>query len=573
MGLFENIRLFGINQPKEEKVIPIEEDYAIAIAKAEENLVTKGMNGKDVHFSKPIMEAMSMNPGFKTKPSVRHSQDLHQILKKYSSNIILNTIINTRANQVSMYCQPSRYSEKGVGYKVRLKDLEQEETTHDKKRIKDIENFLENTGVVKDPTRDNLTTAVKKMVRDTYRYDQVNFEKVFDREGNFLRFTMVDASTIFFGTDSEGRPLKHTKYVQVIDNRIVAQFSPRELAFAVRNPRTDIEVGGYGFSELEIALKQFIAHDNTETFNDRFFSHGGTTRGVLQIKTGQEQSTHALDIFRREWRNSLSGINGSWQIPVVSAEDVKFVNMTPSGRDMEFEKWLNYLINVITALYGIDPSEINFPNNGGATGSKGGALNEGNAKDKYQASQNKGLQPLLRFIEDTVNTYILPEFDKQGKYIFQFVGGDTTTELEKIKVLGEKAKIAITVNEVRRELGIPGDLAGGDVIMNGVHIQRLGQLMQQEQFEYQVKQEKLQMLMEMTNPPEGAEEMGDDLSVNPVDIDEEEKEDDYKVDLDKKDQAEQGVGKDGQVKGRENTNSGKQGMKGKKPNDWQKKGK
>lgn len=140
-------------------------------------------------------------------------------------------------------------------------------------------------------------------------------------------------------------------------------------------------------------MKQFIAHENTEVFNDRFFSHGGTTRGILHVKTGQQQSQQALDIFRREWRSSLAGINGSWQIPVVSAEDVKFVNMTPSANDMQFEKWLNYLINVISALYGIDPAEINFPNNGGATGSKGGSLNEGNSKEKMQAFRIKGYNP------------------------------------------------------------------------------------------------------------------------------------------------------------------------------------
>ena len=82
----------------------------------------------------------------------------------------------------------------------------------------------------------------------------------------------------------------------------------------IRNPRTDIGSSGYGLSEVEIAMRELIAFINTESFNDRFFSHGGTTRGVLQIKTGQQQSQRALQNFKREWKNSLSGINGSWQI-------------------------------------------------------------------------------------------------------------------------------------------------------------------------------------------------------------------------------------------------------------------
>ena len=557
-----------------DKVLGVEEDTDIV--KSEEvyqtllkeiqaqpltETVEKGMNGKPVAYMQPIIGDMSVNPGFKTKPSIRNSQDLHKMLKKFGNNIILNSIINTRSNQVSMYCKPARNSETGVGYEVRLKDIEQEPSTHDIANIKRIESFLENTAVFKDQNRDNFTAFCKKMVRATYMYDQVNFEKVFDKDGNFIKFDTVDPTTIFLATNGKGKIIeKGERFVQVLDNRIVAKFNEREMAFAVRNPRADIEVGQYGYPELEIALKQFIAHENTETFNDRFFSHGGTTRGILHVKAGQQQSQQALDIFRREWRSSLSGINGSWQIPVVSAEDVKFVNMTPSANDMQFEKWLNYLINVISALYGIDPAEINFPNNGGATGSKGGSLNEGNSKEKMQASQNKGLQPLLRFIEDTVNTFIIAEFG--DKYQFQFRGGDLSAQLDKIKILEAEVKVFKTVNEARAEKGLE-PIKGGDVILDGVLIQSIGQLMQQEQFNYQKQQDKLNRLLELSD---GEADDSNGISFQ----DKQQGLDGTSASVNGK--GESSVGKDGQIKGKgiTNTNSAKQGMKGDKPNDWQK---
>ena len=187
-------------------------------------------------------------------------------------------------------------------------------------------------------------------------------------------------------------------------------------------------------------------------------------------------------MFKREWRSSLSGINGSWQIPVVSAEDVKFVNMTPTANDMQFEKWLNFLINIISSLYGIDPAEINFPNRGGATGSKGGStLNEADPGKKLQQSQNKGLQPLLKFIEDLVNTHILSEFG--DKYLFQFVGGDARSEQQKLEILQLEGKVFKTVNEIRKEKGLP-PIEGGDAILNSEHIHSIGQVMQKEQIEY-----------------------------------------------------------------------------------------
>lgn len=493
---FEKLRMIGVQDyGSVTRTIDVEDGYQVAIKKAKlaNEEVRKGLKGKDIAYSEPVLTSMNMNPYFKIKPSIRNSQELHTVLKKFSKNIILNSIINIRSNQVSLYSKPARLSDKGLGYEIRLKDLDEVPTKKQQKKIKEIEDFLDNTGSTKDITRDSFLTFIKKFVRDTYTYDQVNFEKVFDKNGVFKHFTMVDPSTIFFATDSRGRLIEgDERYVQVIDRQIMATFSTKEMAFAVRNPRTDIEVAGYGFPETEIALKQLIAQENTEIFNDRFFSHGGTTRGVLHLKVGQNQSQQALDIFRREWKSSLSGINGSWQIPVVSAEEVKFVNMTPSARDMEFEKWLTYLINVVCAVFVIDPAEINFPNNGGLSSSKGGSLNEGNSKQKNQASQNKGLMPLLEFIADTINRQIVTEFGDE--FVFQFVGGDTQTELEKLEILETKMKLTMTVNEAR-ELEGKDPIVGGDVILDGVFIQSRGQTIQQEQIAYDRKQELINQLL------------------------------------------------------------------------------
>lgn len=557
-------KLFGIekNQTTE---IPRQLGYqqsqiAVKKIKAERNSekVQKGLNGKNTYIAQEMFGDVSINPDFKTRPSTKNMMDLNRVLKDFSGNIILNSIIITRANQVSMYCSPARSSETGMGYVIRMRDITEDPTSHDEANIKRIEDFLNNTANFKDEHRDNFTSFCKKVVRDTYIYDQVNFEKVFDSEENFVKFDMVDPTTIYLATDRHGKLIDHgERFVQVLQNKVVAKFDEKEMAFAVRNPRSDIHVNGYGFSEAEIGLKQIIAQENTETFNDRFFSHGGTTRGVLLVKAGQQQSTRALDIFRREWKSSLSGINGSWQIPVLSAEDVKFINMTPNANDMQFERWLNYLINVLCALYGIDPSEINFPNNGGVTSRQGSSLGQNNSKEKTQASQNKGLQPLLRFIEDTVNTYILSEFG--DKYKFEFHGGDLQRQLEKIEISKQRGQVFETVNEIRKDFGLP-PVPGGDVILNGVHIQAIGQEMQREQFEYQKQQDRLNRLLQ-EDEEEGPEnnagnsfqdtQQGLDGSSNSVNG-----------------KGDEGVGKDGQVKGQENANSAKIG--GKKDRSWDK---
>ncbi|QYC50982.1 portal protein [Mammaliicoccus phage vB_MscM-PMS3] len=549
MGLFDDLIMMGV-KPKEQSQSPYGQD----IQELNKNIKSyedwfvqektkKGMGVDDKTKKEPIIGMIGSSPDYRDKNSyTRNMKNLQDVLKRFGNNIIINAIINVRSDQVAMYCQPTRYSKRGMGFEVRLKDLSKEPGANEKKEIERIEEFILNTSQEYDIERDTFYDFCKKIVRDTLIYDQVNFEKNLDKNGKLKSFTAVDPTTIFHKT-KEHKLVRNSdklpRYVQVIDNQIVNEYTNREMVMGIRRPRTDINASGYGLSELEIALKQIIAHENTEAFNDRFFSHGGTTRGVLLIKHEQQQSQYALENFKREWKSSLSGINGSWQIPVVSADDVKFVNMTPTANDMQFEKWLNYLINVISSVYGIDPSELNFPNRGGATGSKSNSLNEGDSSKKNRDSQNKGLQPLLKFIETLINKHIVAEFG--NKYIFEFSGGDSTSEKEKLEILKLQSEIFKTPNQIAVEQGYEGNLPGGDTIMVGEAIQRQGQNMQQEQFEYQKQQDRNAKL----NPEQDTEQPKGD----------------------------NGVGKDGQLKDQENTNSGKQGMTGDKPNDWEKESK
>jgi len=543
---------WGNSNPSQDQTISINDHVSIAIRQLEDEVIQKSKNGtpRAKAYEEPLISGFSMNPDYKEAPSISGTHNLLNTLKEWSRrNIILNAIINTRVNQVSMFCTPARYNEKGVGYEVRLKDPLEEESTHDKATIKRIESFLAHTGTDTDNfTRDNFTSFVKKLVRDRLTYDKINFELIYDKQGKLHHFKARDASTIYVAVDSKGKEPKGKdaiRYVQIIDKQKVAEFKATEMAWEVHNPRTDITVGRYGYPELEIALNHLQYHENTEQFNARFFAQGGTTRGLLHIKTGQEQSNQALQSFRREWTSMFSGLNGAWKIPVITAEDVKFVNMTQSSKDMEFEKWLNYLINVISSIFSIDPSEINFPNRGGATGNSGNTLNEGSSSEKYRNSKDKGLEPLLKFIEDAINKYIVSQFG--DKYVFNFIGGDSKTELEIINILEAKAKIGLTINDVRAELGYP-EVEGGDVTLAGVHVQRIGQILQKEQMKVQQQMEMHQFVAQQTG---------------------------YNGDLDNvngKGTHNKQVGKDGQLKGSNNTNSTPQGGKkddGSAINDWE----
>lgn len=501
---------FWNNHKKDERYITDNrEDLAKKVMQdSDVTRVVKGYNGKDIAFDEPVISdypMVGLNPHYREKPNSDGINNSYDVLKHYSVAPIFQAILSTRTGQVSRFTQPINQSSDGLGYHVVLNDKSVKPTEWQLRKIKEAEHFLQYMGV-NDPSspdykpRDDFDTFCAKLIRDTMTYDQVNAEKTFDQQGKLHHIKAVDPSTIFKAVNPETKQLVPNTYVQVYEDRVINRFTNKDMIFAVRRPRTDITSSGYGQSELEVSLKEFLSYQNTETFNDRFFSHGGSVQGVLNIKTddgttlGVGKSRKVLADFRRNFERRVTGISGSWQIPVTTADDVKYVNLTPNARDMEFERWLNFLINICSSVFNIDPAEIGFPNRGGATGSKSNSLNEGNQKQKLQASMNRGLSSLLRFIERTINNEIIVPY-YGSNYRFEFVGEDIAGDTERVQLLEEEIKTYRTVNEVRAEKQLP-PLKGGDIIMNQFAIQAYGQVLQEQQLKRQWAVQKLGLLQQ-----------------------------------------------------------------------------
>lgn len=433
-----------------------------------------------------ILNAM----GYKDRP---YSISYDILRRMASKDAVVSAIITTRVNQVSTFTAPARFSRAGIGYEIRMRDPEERPSKEDMELMVSIEKFLENTGYNKDNNRDDFDTFIRKIVRDRLTYDQVAFEIVPDRKGRPAEFYAIDAATIRIASenlvaDSKESGIKNNdliKYVQIVDNKIVAYYTAEELAFGTANPRTDLYVSGYGFSELEMLIHQITSHLWAEEYNSRFFSQGGTTKGILNLKGSANApiSPHQLAAFKRQWISQVSGMTGAWKTPVVSVDGLEYINVSQSNREMEFEKWLNYLINIACAVYQIDPAEVNFPNRGGATSSGGGGLGDGGIEERLKHSKDKGLRPLLRFIESLINKHIVSKFD--DRFVFAFVGLDQKSEKEILDTQSTKVKTYLTVNEVRKEEGLP-PIEGGDIILDPTYIQYLSQKAQQDMMAQQM---------------------------------------------------------------------------------------
>lgn len=467
----------------------------------------------------------------------RHYSITYDVLKRIPQQLsVVAAIIQTRCNQVGSFSQPYRNT-KSIGYMIKHKDPSHQTTKSEMEFIQTLERMIYNCGRDKrnpysSRSRDDFEAFLKMIVRDSLMYDQCTFEVVPDRRGLPYEFVPVDASTIRIASDEEdykrmfGReqppnfkehPLgpyrtmtlnsdasdpayDRPAYVQLVNGQIENVFTEAELAFGVRNPRTDIYIHRYGYGELEQLITIISSHLNAEEYNRRFFTQGSAPKGILNFK-GDNITSDMLEAFQREWRANLEGVHNAWRTPILQSEGLDWIPLDKSNAEMEFNQWIEYLIKVACAVFLIDPSEINFDLHGGVQQTP---LFEASQEWKLKASRDRGLKPLLRFIAKLVNKYIIEPIDDH--FSFDFVGLDELTEQEKHELRKEEVGSFKTLNEVRRAEDLP-DVEGGDVVLNPTYLQARQMQMQEDQM--------AQMQAQQGAQPPGGQPAGQQLQGQP----------------------------------------------------------
>lgn len=375
-------------------------------------------------------------------------------------------VITTRVNQVSMFTgvPDDRHA---PGFKVQLRDRNAKATKASDKLADELTDVVLHTGYVQD---DDPSSSVpfhdfaRVIVGDSLRLDQATFEIVPDRKGKPSYLAIVDPATIRLldpGTREKGDPFA----VQVMHGAVVADFTRDELAFCVRNPRSGIHTYGYGLSEIETLIREITGILWGMQYNRSFFTQGAATKGILNFK-GTIPDRH-LKSFRRQWYAMISGVSNAWRTPITNAEELQWINMQLTNRDMEYSAWLDFLIKVVCARYQIATEEVNF-----SYGNTGQSQAMGNAptEEKIAASKDLGLRPLVRWLFAQVNDYLVQRIDPDFEAIpvgLGDKGGDHENDS-----LEKTTKVYMTVDEARIQVGLDAMPDGkGEVILNPVWLQ------------------------------------------------------------------------------------------------------
>lgn len=467
-----------------------------------EELLKANLYLGEINKTSPHIQSVFFDPndlagngkGFKDSKGVLSFSTLRRMGDIY----IIRAIVNTRIEQVQNFLHFSEDEQK-EGYTIRRKkslfkeEKEDELSNEDKRKIENIVKFLENGGWnEKWDNIDSFQEFVRKITFDSLTLDQLAFEVVRSRDWELKKFRAIDASLIRFLDTVDPRQREAfegyrfkgylPRYCMVWDDMIIRNpmtkepilYYPWELGFGIRNKTSNIRKNGYGTSELETLVEIITWILWGMSYNGLFFKQGSQPKGFINVKNANiSQST--LNEFRQAWMQTMMGVSNSHRTPVINGIDLEWIDLQKlSNRDMEFNEWIKFLITISCSVYHIDPSELGFQFKDQAQ-----IFGQDGQKARLQHSREKGLKPILIFLENVITKYIVNELDED--FEFSFTGIEVEDEEAQVKLDAEKLeKGMVAMQDIfQKYSGRPFD-PENDIIINQVY-QTAKQADQQQQ--------------------------------------------------------------------------------------------
>lgn len=421
-----------------------------------------------------------------------------EVLRRMGNIHIIRSIVNTRIEQIQNFLHFSEDDQK-EGFTIRkktslFKEEKKEISSAEKKKIEEIVEFLMNSGFnEKWDNIDDFQTFVRKIAFDSLTLDQLAFEVVRDKGWNIKKYRAVDASLIRFldSVDSKQRERLEDyrfkgylpRFCMTWDEQILINpttkepilYYPWELGFGIRNKSSDIRKNGYGTSELEILVELITGVLWSIQYNMNNFSIGSTPKGFINVKNANISDSN-LNEFRQAWSQMMTGVRNAKRTPVINGIDLEWIDLDKSNREMEYQEWAQFLVIMVCSVYRIDPSELGFSFKNQAQ-----LFGQDGQKARLQHSKEKGLKPILIFLENIITKYIVSEIDEDYEFVFTGIeveDEETQVNLDKTKL--ESGMVAMQ-DIFKKYSGREFD-PDKDIILNQVYQQVQTSKQQQEMF-------------------------------------------------------------------------------------------
>jgi len=343
------------------------------------------------------------------------------------NDVVLRSIIWTRISQVTRFLTPSQ-DEWKPGFRLRYRDPNRQVNDSDADRFWWLTQYVMNSGAEFNTRRrrmlkrDGLVDFTAKHLQDSLALDAAPVEIVPTLSGRTHGWVAVDGGRTYltdpvYGLEGhEERPELMDKYgielpdaeqtiaILTREGRIQAWYTHDDLLYPVRRPTSDHSWMGYGQPEVEELIRVVTAFLNAMELNARGFTHNSIPQGILTLFG--DFADQDIQQLREEWDAWTSGVSNRWRLPVLVSKEresgATFVGTGQNFTEMMFSRWMTFLVSLKTALYLMDPEEINFD----AFTSRGASLSGSDTEERITSSKDKGLYPLLTFYGNTLNELV-----------------------------------------------------------------------------------------------------------------------------------------------------------------------
>lgn len=417
-------------------------------------------------------------------------------------NGIVASIITLRIQQAIEFSRISSDKD-SPGWGIFLKDSKETMTPEQEKQKKFLENLLTNTkrddyqGL--EPKDDTFKNLLIKYVRDRILIDKVVWEIERDRAGRATAIWVLDGATIlpilpggFYGSTSQvgyGIGARNTKlseairtakleqippveeiaYIQELiygtsGGGITAAFTSDDLIYDLGNELNDVMYYKQGLSVTEKANIAIVAFMNSITFNSNGLSRGAIPKVAISMGRESGYTEEQLEDMQDEWMANFEAMDGQWNIPLLNG-DAKVLPLLQSNRDMEYQKYMEFVGALTCSIMGVDSAELGLRLN------QAQAVLSENQDAKQMFSKNRGVREMLNGF-----SYIANKFLKKSRYefaenfIFKFTGLSTEDKNFEVDLKKKKCETYMTINEIRAEDDLD-PLENGDIILNPTFLQ------------------------------------------------------------------------------------------------------
>ena len=376
----------------------------------------------------------------------------------YHSCEPLAAIINTRVRQAVRFARRPdmrRGYVKQPGFIIEMTHKSDKATPEDRARMEEITQFMLRCGSAAPPVDEtplgyqrSFAAFTAAVIRDSLTFDGVAVRRWKSRmkrpDGQpvvpIVAFAAEDAALIrkvkrpYVGLHNgvavtkewekqrtnTRLPIHHV--METDDGSVVKEFTEFDLAYGIRNPRTDKTANGYGYSEVEQCINAVMFWIAARQSNMSRFDNDTLPRGILSI-IGNLTETQ-FQSFKMQWHQLLAGgPNRRWNNPVYKSPagqgaGLQWIPIDLSPRDMEQHQTMFTVAIWMHQIYGIHPEETGCQ----AFSPFRPPLSEASPESKLEYSQDSGLYPLMAWYEHFLNEEIIWKLCPDQKYKLKFVG-------------------------------------------------------------------------------------------------------------------------------------------------------